>query len=424
MIAREHGAKAILIVTGPNSPNAGQLIGLSFDSSLSGSGIVAATVAGKIADALLAGSGKDLKTLQSALDTEDPHAEGGFVIPNLRVKIAANVEHIKRTGQNVIAFLPPARETKPPEFLLVGAHYDHLGFGESGTLQHKDEEGQIHHGADDNASGCAAVLELAAALAKERQQRPESFERGIIFAFWSGEEIGLIGSAYFAEHSPVPLSNITACVNFDMVGRLRENKLILQGVGSSSAWRRLAEKRNVAAGFNLVLQDDPYLPTDVTSFYPKQIPVLSLFTGSHADYHRPTDDVDKLEYGGLERITRFARALVNDLVKDTTHLDYVKVERSSGGGGRDALRVYLGTIPDYAAEVTGVKLSGVRGGSPAGKAGLKAGDVIVEFAGQKIANIYDYTYALDAVKIGQVTEIGVLREGNRMTFKVTPEARK
>src|SRR5207247_5332878 len=151
--------------------------------------------------------------------------------------------------------------------------------------------------------------------------------------------IGLIGSAYFAEHSPVLLSNITACVNFDMVGRLRENKLMLQGVGSSSAWRRLAEKRNVAAGFNLVLQDDPYLPTDVTSFYPKQIPVVSFFTGSHADYHRPTDDADKLEYGGLERITRFARAIVNDLMKDTTTLEYVKVEPSSGGGGgRDAVR--------------------------------------------------------------------------------------
>src|SRR5262245_29194872 len=216
MIAREHGAKAILIVNGPNSPNAGELAGLSFDSSLSGSGIVAASVTGKVADTLFASSGKDLKAVQSALDTENPAAEGGFVIPNVKMIVTASVEHIKKPGQNVVAYLPPAREAEPHEFVVVGAHYDHLGFGESGTLQHNGEEGQIHNGADDNASGCAAVLELAAALATERTQRSATFHRGVIFAFWSGEELGLIGSSYFTEHPPIPLSNIIACVNFEM----------------------------------------------------------------------------------------------------------------------------------------------------------------------------------------------------------------
>lgn len=209
-----------------------------------------------------------------------------------------------------------------------------------------------------------------------------------------------------------------------MVGRLRENKLTLQGIGSSSAWRRLLEKRNVAAGFSLVLQDDPYLPTDVTSFYPKKLPVLNFFTGSHPEYHRPADTADTLDYPGMERIAQFARALLSDLVKATDRPDYLTVAQSDKGGSRDNLRAYLGTIPDYATEVVGLKLSGVRGASPADKAGIKAGDIIVEFNKQKVANIYDYTYALDAVKIGQPVEVTVLRDGKRVTLTVTPEARK
>lgn len=425
MMARERGAKAILFVTGPNSPNAGELVGLTFDSSLAGSSIVAASVGSNGANAILSSSGKDLKTLQSALDKENPHAEGGFLIPNLRVGIRTAVEHIKKTDHNVIALLPPAGNPSVTEYALVGAHYDHLGFGEAGPMQRQGEEGTIHNGADDNASGTAAALELAASLANERKSKPESFRRGIIFAFWSGEEIGLIGSSYFAEHPPVPLSNVVAYVNFDMVGRLSENKLILQGVGSSALWRRLIEKRNVAAGFNLVLQDDPYLPTDVTALYPKQVPVLNFFTGSHEDYHRPTDDVEKINFEGLERITQFARGLIVDLVSGSERPDYVKVEpRTPASGGRENLRAYLGTIPDYTTEVAGVKLSGVRGGSPAEKGGLKGGDIIVEFGGQKIANIYDYTYALDAVKIGQPVDIIVLRDGQWVPLSVVPEARK
>lgn len=427
MLARDHGAKAVLFVTGPNSPNAGELAGLNFDSSLAGSGIVAASISSNVVNTLFAGSGKDLKALQSALDKENPHAESGFTLPKLKVKIATAIEHLKKTDRNVIAFLPPASPALPgAEYVLVGAHYDHLGHGESGgAMQRKGEEHDIHPGADDNASGTAAVLELAAALAKERADKPENFQRGILFALWSGEEIGLIGSSQFAEHPPVVLSNVAAYVNFDMVGRLRENKLILQGVGSSSAWRKLIEKRNVAAGFNLTLQEDPYLPTDTTAIYSKHVPVVNFFTGSHEDYHRPTDRPDTLNYDGLERITRFARAIIADLAKGPERPDYLTVARSdSGGGSRENLRAYLGTIPDYATEVAGVKLSGVRGGGPADKAGLKSGDIIVEFGGKKIANIYDYTYAMDAVKIGQPVQVIVLRDGQRVTLTVTPEARK
>ncbi|MEW6159781.1 MAG: M28 family peptidase [Verrucomicrobiota bacterium] len=424
MIAREHGAKALLVVTGPNSPNAGELIGLSFDSSSASSEIMAASVTSKVADALFAAAGKDLKTVQSNLDTENPHAEGGFALKGVRLKLSTAVEHIRKSDRNVLAYLPAARGDRVAEHLLVGAHYDHLGYGETGAMKHSGEETAIHNGADDNASGVAAVLELAAALAAEQKRNSSAFQRAIVFAFWSGEELGLIGSSHYVEHPVWPLSNLVACLNFDMVGRLQENKLNLQGTASSTLWRRLAEKRNVAAGFNLVLQDDPYLPTDVTAFYPKQIPVLNFFTGSHADYHRPTDDADRIQYEGLERIARFAQGILLDLTSAPARPDYVKVDQSTKGGSRDSLRAYLGTIPDYTTETKGVKLSGVRGGSPAEKSGIKAGDVIIEFAGQKIANIYDYTYALDAARIGQPVEIAILRDGNRVVVTVTPEARK
>lgn len=423
MLARERGAKAVLVVTGPNSPNAGELLPLTNDGTNAGSGIVAASISGKIADALLASSGKTLKDWQTTLDRPSPHTDGGFVLPKVKVKLACGIEHLKKTDADIVAYLPPS--TGSDEYIVVGAHYDHLGRGGAGSLGRAGEENKIHPGADDNASGTGWVMELAASLAKQRAEHPEKFRRGVIFALWSGEEIGIIGSAAFCEHPPVPLNKIVAYVNADMVGRLRDNKLTLQGVGSSQTWRKLIEKRNVAAGFNLTLQDDPYLPTDVTSFYTRNVPVLNFFTGAHDDYHRPTDTAEKINYDGLERIARFAQQIVLELAQSPERPDLAKVERSAQeAGGRETLRAYLGTIPDYTTEVKGVKLSGVRGDSPAEQGGLKGGDLIVEFAGQKITNIYDYTYALDAVKIGQPVEIVVERERTRMTLTVTPETRK
>jgi Tol biopolymer transport system component len=425
MLARERGAKAVLVVTGPNSPHAGELVPLTSDFTNSASGIVAASINGKTADALLSPSGKTLKELQAALDSENPHAKTAFVLPKVKATLACGVEHLKKSDSNVVAYLPPSQKSSGDEYVVVGAHYDHLGHGGSSSLDRAGEENKIHPGADDNASGVAWVMELAASLAGERAEHPEKFRRGVIFACWSGEEIGLIGSAAFCEHPPIPLDKVVAYVNADMIGRMRDDKLTLQGAGSSHAWRRLIEKRNVAAGFNLALQDDPYLPTDVTSFYTKNVPVLNFFTGAHEDYHRPTDTADKLNYKDLERVTTFARDIVLDLAQSSSRPDLAKVEISSQmGGGREMLRTYLGTIPDYTTEVKGVKLSGVRGGSPAERAGLRGGDIIVEFAGQKVTNIYDYTYALDAAKIGQPTRMVLERDGRRVTLEVTPEARK
>ncbi|MCI0531696.1 MAG: M20/M25/M40 family metallo-hydrolase [candidate division Zixibacteria bacterium] len=426
MLAREQGAKALLIVTGPKSPNAGELAALSFDNSLAGSGIIAASITLEVAQKMFAAAGENLKEVQSQLDVENPHFKGSFPLSNVRVKISTGIEQVNQPDRNVLGLLESANPLTDSEYIIIGAHYDHLGKGEAdGSLAGKDEAGQIHNGADDNASGTALVLELASYLSDRIANHGLKLKRNLVFALWSGEEIGLVGSGNFIKHPPVPLKKIAACLNFDMVGRLRDNKLVVQGVGSSNIWKELVEEENKKFGFKLVQQEDPYLPTDVTSFYPQEIPVLNFFTGSHEDYHRPTDDADKINYGGLEQITLYAGQILQQVEEDSRRPVYVKVENKSGNSGqRESLRAYLGTIPDYTAEdVSGVMLSGVRAGAPAEKAGLKGGDIIIEFAGQKIANIYDYTYALNTVKINVPVEIVVDRQGKLTKVTVIPEAR-
>jgi len=425
--ARENGAKALLIVTGPNSPNAGELVGLKFDQSLASSGIPVASVSANVASALFAGTGKSLQDAQDGLDLENPHVETAFALEGMTIKLSTAVNREKSDGRNVVGYIPAPEDTGEKKYLIIGGHYDHIGRGEIGSLARKGEEGQIHNGADDNASGTSVVIELARAIAAEVDANPGKYNYGFIFAAWSGEEMGIIGSNFFAQNPPVPLEEVGAYFNFDMVGRLRDNNLIVQGSGSSSNWIEVIEKNNVVAGFNLTIQEDPYLPTDVTAFYPNNIPTLSFFTGSHEDYNRPVDDTETLDYEGMSRIGNYAKMMILDVAKRPEPLDYVKVPRKKEkSGSRGSLRAYLGTIPDYASsdDVVGVKLTGVRADGPADKAGLLGGDIIIKFAGQEIKNIYDYTYALGAVKIGEPVEVVVLREGKEVTFTIVPEARK
>ncbi|MDO8141593.1 MAG: M28 family peptidase, partial [Candidatus Brocadiales bacterium] len=426
LLARERGAKAILVVNGPKSLNAGELIPLSFDKASADSGIIAASISIKTAEALFAGSGKDLATIQSRLDKEDRDTAGSFDLPNVQVKISAAVEREKKTDRNVLGLLPPPEGTENPEYVMVGAHYDHIGHGEIDSLARKGEEGQVHNGADDNASGVSLVLELAASLAKAWKENPQNFRRGVIFSLWSGEEMGIIGSSYFASHPTIPVKNIAAYINFDMVGRLKDNRLIIQGTDSSDYWTKLIEKRNVAAGFNLVLQHDPYLPTDVTALYPEGVPVINFFTGSHEDYNRPTDDPETLNYDGMVKIARFVQSMITDLARSQERPGYAKVERKAVPSEQHgSQRAYLGTVPDFSSEnIVGIKIGGVKAEGPADKAGFKDGDIIIEFGGLKITNIYDYKYALDSARIGKPVEVVVLRSGNRHTLTVVPEAKK
>jgi hypothetical protein len=422
MQARQHGAKAMLVVTGPRSPNAGELAPMTFDTAIAGSGIVALSITGKVADEIFkAVPGKTLERAQQALDTANPH-EAGFAIPDVTVHVHADVIREKRTGHNVVAYLPatePVTTTAKP-WVAIGAHYDHLGHGEAGnTLAAKEEAWKTHFGADDNASGDAAVLEIAETLAKERRHR------NVLVALWSGEELGLLGSAAFAAKPPVPLDQLAAYLNFDMVGRMQDNKLTVQAAGSSPAWAKVLEQANVAAGFDLVVQDDPYQPTDVATFNSAGVPCLTFFTGTHTDYHKPSDTADKIDYEDLDRIADFAVAILRRVEDAKDAPAFTKVEQQmQSGGGRAGVRVFTGTIPDYSTEVKGLLLSGVIGGGPAEQAGLQKGDVIVEIAGQTIANIYDYTYALDVLKIGQPAKVVYLRDGTKRETMLTPAARK
>ena len=422
--AKEKGAKAFLTVAGPNSQNAGKIIPLSFHSASTNAGIIACSITDTVANILFAQAGKDLKDVQTGLDDEDPHFVGHFPIPNVEIKVTAGVEKIRKIDNNVLAKLSPTNPTDDSEYIIVGGHYDHIGFGEVGSLAKGKERNKIHNGADDNASGTAVVLKLAEMFSADHKNHPEKFKRGLIFALWSGEELGLIGSTHFVNDPVLPLEDVAAYVNFDMVGRLRD-KLVLQGIGSSPMWTKVIEKRNVLVGLNLSLKADPYMPTDVMAFYPKNVPVLSFFTGLHKDYNRPSDDPETLNYAGMERITSLAYGMVSDLISADARPEYVRVERNAPEqGSRASMRAYLGTIPDYTTEDSGVKLSGVVGGGPAEKAGLKGGDVIIEFGTKKIENIYDLTYALDAAKVGAQVDVVVIRDEKRVKLKVTLEARK
>lgn len=427
MVAREHGAKALLVVIGPNSPGAGELIPLSNDKVSSGSGITVASISGKAAEMLLAVSGKDLNTIQSELDIENPQIMGSFDLPDVRVKISTAVEQVKDEDHNVLGLLPPGEGVESSEFIIVGAHYDHIGYGGVDSLARKGEEGQIHNGADDNASGVSIVMELAAALAGEWKKNPPAARRGIIFALWSGEEMGCLGSSHFVEHPVVPLKDVIAYINFDMVGRMKENSLIVEGIGSSSIWPKLVEKCNAVAGFNLKLQKDPYQPTDVTAFYPKGIPVIHFFTGVHEDYNRPTDDAETLNYDSMVKIAEFSKSMIIELAKNSERPDYTKVAQTGGEQmkGKSPRRAYWGTIPDFTSEgIEGVKLSSVKMDGPADKAGMKDGDIIIEIEGQKITNIYDYNYALDTVGVGKAVKVVVKRDGKREILTIVPIARK
>lgn len=419
LYARELGARAVLFVSGPRSPNAGKTIPVSFDTALSGSGIVAASISDEVVALLWEGiDDRTLEAVQEALDTGNPHVSG-FALPGVEISIETAVVRERRTGYNVVGHFPAAAETDTPSWIVLGAHYDHLGHGNNGnSLASGDDVGAIHNGADDNASGVAAVLDVARRLSKTPLPRP------VAFCFWSGEELGLLGSTHFIKESGLDAESISAYANFDMVGRMQDNRLTLQSMGSSAIWPSLVERSNVPVGFDINTQSDPYVPTDASVFYQAGIPTLNFFTGSHEDYHRPTDDVAAINFEDLERVAQFATLVTRKLAALETDPEWVKVDPPvSRGGDRDGLRAFTGTIPDYTTEVEGLKLSGVVGGGPAELAGIRGGDVIVEFAGQKITNIYDYTYALDAVKIDIPVVVIVVRDGERLELELTPTAR-
>jgi hypothetical protein len=429
MVARDRGARGLIVVSGPNSKVKDQLVPLSFDASLASTSIAALSVTDALAEQWLRPARNTLKELQDALDRGELLM--GFPLADSTLEAFIDIQQEKRTGRNVLARLPATRDDRKPE-IVVGAHVDHLGHGlDTGSLARGDEKGTIHYGADDNASGVAGVLEIAQYLAAQQAAGALRLRRDVLFAAWSGEELGLLGSAHFTrtfvngEKEPSTLAPyIAAYLNMDMIGRL-DKALILQGVGSSSIWPGEIERANVPIRLAITSQNDSYLPTDATSFSLKGVPILSAFTGAHSDYHTPRDTADKINYAGAEQVVRLMAAITRSLATRAEVIDYRAMEKPGGAIGRVALRAYLGTIPDYTpSDVVGVKLAGVAKGGPAEQAGVQGGDVIVELAGKKVENIYDYTYGVDALQIGIPVSLVVLRGEQRLTLTVTPSSRE
>ena len=428
MQALDRGAKGLLIASGPTSKVRRELIPLRLDGAVTDGRLPVISVTDLTAGLLLESGERTLEELQRELDSGELRM--GFVLPEVEVASSVDLNTEQRTGRNVLGLLQAGRSSAGKGVLVVGAHLDHLGSGATAaSLARSDEEGGIHYGADDNASGVAAVLEIAEHLVDLRDKGDLPPGRNVLFALWSGEELGLLGSNHFMKthasgRGDESGSGLLAYLNLDMVGRLR-NSLVVQGVGSSSVWPSAIERANLNLGLPIVMQPESHLPTDATSFYVKQVPILSLFTGSHEDYHTPGDRPEKLNYRGTRKIASFLSRISVHLLEASDPPDYREMSDPRRRGARSGLRAYLGTIPDYAkGESEGLSLSGVAPGGPAEKAGVRAGDVAVRLAEREIRDVYDYTYAIDFLEIGSPVEIVVVREGKRVTLTIVPASRE
>jgi aminopeptidase YwaD len=349
------------------------------------------------------------------------------------VELSATVEPRMVEVRNVVAMLPGS--SPEAEVVIVGAHYDHLGDGGDGSLAPDSED--IHNGADDNASGTAALMEVAHNLANTTT-RPS---RTVLFMAFTAEEKGLWGSGHYVNNPLLPMEKTVAMMNMDMVGRLRANTLTVYGTGTATEFPTLLEEVNASQDEPFILNSiaDGFGASDHSSFYGASVPVLMLFTNTHADYHTPADDWQLIEVEGLNRITRFASDLTRDLAGSASAQALALTYQAGAGNPHGAMAAaaddeeggrpsrgsgaYMGTIPDMTPQDYGVRITGVREGSPAEKAGLQGGDVLVEFGGHEITDLYAYTYALREFKPGDEIVVVVLRDGERLSFKATLASR-
>jgi aminopeptidase YwaD len=479
--ARDHGARALLLIAREDNFKDERLARLRVDESVASgdAGIPVAVISRQAARrALEAAATPALKfeELEKAAaantsppNNQQPRATAATTTPrrnfsaplkNIAFSVATEIVRREAPAANVIGILEGSDPKLKHEAIIIGAHYDHLGRGGQGSLAAR--EGEIHHGADDNASGVAGLLELARTFAAERR----GVRRTLVFIAFGGEEEGLLGSSYYVRNPAVPLAETVAMINLDMIGRMKENKLLVGGVGTSAEWKKWIAEANrdlnmrvtatgaasassqkqqgaahgvpvvVAANgetivranpgerFALTMTEDGFGPSDHASFYAKQTPVLFFWTGTHEDYHKPTDTADRINYEGELRIVSFVRDIVRAVDRSEARPTYMLAKSDAAAGRSTGFRVYLGTIPNYAEGGDGLKLDGVREDSPAAKAGLRAGDVIVRLAGRDVRNVYDYTYALGEMKAGVEYDVEIMRAGERLRLKLTPTARK
>lgn len=424
--AREKGARGVIFVSAENKFSEDRLSRLRHDLNFLDSGIPVVVLSREAAVSVLASS--QVSLVDAEAKSKDPSS--AFVVKGETVDFKTDVIKVNGKSANVVGVLPGSDPQLAAEYVIIGAHYDHLGLGGPESLA-ANPEGQIHHGADDNASGTAGVLELARVLASERGK----IKRSIMFIAFSGEELGLLGSGAYTKSPIIPLGTSVAMLNMDMIGRLRKGSLFIGGMGTSPVWKPLIEKLNAASQpspgggngsgsrFQLSFGEDGFGPSDHQSFYVRDIPVLFFFTGTHDDYHKPSDTADKINAEGLKQVAEFVREIAVSVANEPQRIAFTKVKAEQKPTGR-GFRVYLGTVPNYSDQSDGMKLDGVRPGSPAEKAGLRADDIIVKLGKTPIKNVYDYTYALGEMRAGEEVEVLIRRAGKDMALKITPDKRQ
>jgi aminopeptidase YwaD len=401
--ARDKGAKGIIFINTSDKTD-DPLVPLRYDDAGKITGISAVQVKRSTLNFI------PLTDLQNEIDsTIKPKS---FLIDkDNTANLITEVNEIKGKSVNVGGIIKAANNKFPGEYLVIGAHFDHLGWGGQNSLYMG--EPSIHNGADDNASGTTGLLELAEKFSAIK----DKIDRDIVFIAFSGEELGLLGSSYVVNNFPLPIENDITMINMDMIGRLNDKKdLIVYGTGTSSKWKNILDDKN-EYDFNLTFNDEGFGPSDHSSFYGKKIPVLFFFTGTHTDYHKPSDDADKINAAGQEKVVKYVYDVALAIVNSETKPDYISVEKKDTGRMMGS-RVYVGTVPDFAGEVDGYKLGGVTDGSPAAKAGLLAGDIIIQFGEKKISNIYDFTYALGNYVPGDKVNVVIKRGDKEMTVEI------
>jgi aminopeptidase YwaD len=448
--ARNAGAKALVVVAKEQNFKDEGTATLTYDNSGGEAGLPVVVLSRQSVDQLLQLSNTTLSSLEQAVAAKT--ANTNRVLTG-DISLATDVVRQEAPAYNVIGILEGSDPKLKSETIIIGAHYDHLGRGGQGSLAPRS--GEIHHGADDNASGTGGVIELARVLTAQRP-RPK---RTIMFMAFSGEEEGLLGSNYYVNHPLRPLANTVAMINMDMIGRMKDRKLSIGGVGTAKEWRDIVTLANRTSDpnkvdttekashpitgpsrvnnvvrrpldlpnqtglFDLTLTEDGFGPSDHSSFYSKQIPVLFFWTGTHNDYHKPTDTFDKINYDDEANILRIVWQITRDLDGAPARPTYTTA-KSDAAPRTGGFRVFLGTIPNYSDSNDGLLIDGVRDDSPASRAGIKAGDRIVKIGPRDIKNVYDYTYALGEMKAGEEYVLEVVRAGEKLTLKIKPEARK
>jgi aminopeptidase YwaD len=422
-VARDKGAVGMILLTGPNDDADDALLKLAVDQNGAPVGMPAVSMKRAAFESLMKENGWTLKSLQDTIRaTRVPRS---FVFANASASLETEITRVMASTANILAYLEGNDPVLKDEVVVVGAHMDHLGWGGPRSGSMMPDTTAIHNGADDNASGTAAVLEIAQAFAAHARE----IKRSMLFIFFSGEELGTLGSAYYVEQPFFPLKATVAMLNLDMVGRLQNKALTVGGSGTSPVWNDLLARANADSTFTLSLNPDGFGPSDHATFCGKDVPVLFFFTGTHDDYHKPSDDWDKINYPGEEKVTKYVYRIASTIDTMQARPAFARVQMAAGRGNTSrsgdsrGFTASLGIVPDVGESSTGMKISGVRPNSAAEKAGMKSGDVITTLAGRKVLNVYDYMGVLEDLKAGQEVEVTILRGGTPMKLTAVMQKR-